>query len=124
MEPDVTILYVDDEIINLQVFEINFKKKYKVISAQSGIEALDKLDDDNSIIVVVSDMRMPGMNGIEFIEKARRKHKNIIYFILTGFDITGEIYDALDNNTIQKYFNKPLNMEEISRAIDEALISI
>lgn len=121
MNNNITILYVDDETINLQIFEINFRKKYKVITAISGEEGLAKLEDNNEILVVVSDMKMPGMNGIEFIRTAKEKFDHIVYFILTGFDITEEISVALKENTIQKYFRKPFNMLEISESIEEAI---
>jgi two-component system response regulator (stage 0 sporulation protein F) len=70
---DITILYVDDEQVNLRIFEINFRKRYNVITAVSGEQGLEKLEENGDIIVVVSDMKMPGMNGIEFIKKAREK---------------------------------------------------
>jgi two-component system response regulator (stage 0 sporulation protein F) len=118
---DITILYVDDEQVNLRIFEINFRKRYNVITAVSGEQGLEKLEENGDIIVVVSDMKMPGMNGIEFIKKAREKYTHVVYFILTGFDITIEIADALNENIIQKYFRKPFNLKEISEAIDNAI---
>jgi len=121
MNENITILYVDDETINLQIFEINFRKKYKVITAMSGKEGLEKLEGHNDILVVVSDMKMPGMNGIEFIKKAKETHEHVVYFILTGFDITEEISDAIKDNTINQYFRKPFNMKEINMAIETAL---
>lgn len=124
MKKDVTVLYVDDEKINLQIFEINFRKKYNVITELSGEDGLAKLEKDRNILVVVSDMKMPGMNGIEFIRKAKELYEHVVYFILTGFDITDEISTALKDNTIQKYFRKPFNLKEISASIEKALEKI
>ena len=121
MNEDVLILYVDDEPINLSIFEINFRKKYKIITASSGPKGLEKLEDNKDVIIVISDMKMPEMDGIEFIRKAKEKYLNVSYFILTGFDITDKISAALEDNTIQKYFRKPLNIKEINAAIQEAL---
>jgi response regulator RpfG family c-di-GMP phosphodiesterase len=120
----VTILYVDDEPINLKLFEINFSKKYTVITANSGDDGLSKLDANPDITVVVSDMKMPGMNGVEFIREARHKHKHVAYFILTGFDITPDISKALDEQLIQKYFRKPFDFKEIDASIQLAVQSI
>jgi len=64
---------------------------------------------------------MPGMNGIEFIKLARHDFPDISYYILTGFDITEEIADALNERIIHKYFRKPFNMKEIELAIAEVL---
>lgn len=123
MNQNVTILCVDDEPINLKLFELNFKKKYRIVTALSGMEGLTKLEEDADIIVVVSDMKMPRMNGIEFIREARQKHPHVIYFILTGFSITPEISEALQENIIHKYFSKPLDPKLMEKAIDEAIQS-
>lgn len=121
MSEKSTILYVDDELLNLQIFEINFRKNYRVVTALSGELALEILELDPGITVVVSDMRMPGMDGLEFIQKARDKHYNLAFFILTGYDITFEISHALESKLIHQYFRKPFNMKEISEAIEMAL---
>lgn len=62
-------------------------------------------------------MKMPEMNGIEFVKIAKMDLPNKFYFILTGIDITEEINDALNENLINKYFRKPLNIKEIESAI-------
>ncbi|MGD9991924.1 MAG: response regulator [Salinivirgaceae bacterium] len=124
MNQDVTLLYVDDEPINLTLFEINFRRKYKVLTAGSGAEGLQKLEGNKDIIVVISDMKMPGMNGIEFITQAKANYQHIAYFILTAFDINKEIKEALDQHQINRYFNKPFNIQEIDGAIQEFLRSL
>ncbi len=116
----ISILYVDDEQINLDLFKFNFRNKYKIYTAFSGVEGLDILKKFDDILVVISDMKMPGMNGIEFIKLAKTEHQNIVYFILTGFDITPEISDAINDRLINKYFRKPFNMKEIESSIYEA----
>ncbi len=121
METAVSILYVDDEPLNLKLFSINFKKKYNVLTALSGEEGLLLLSKNDQIKVVVSDMKMPKMDGIEFISRAKKDYPNIVFFILTGYDITPEISQALKNNLINRYFSKPLNIEEIDKSIHLAL---
>jgi two-component system, response regulator, stage 0 sporulation protein F len=116
-----TILYVDDERINLMLFKAIFGKKFNVITAESGEQGLQVLNANIETVGVISDMRMPGMNGIEFIKKAKNVFPELFYFILTGYDITPEISVALDENLIHKYFQKPFNNMEVERAIDEAL---
>jgi two-component system response regulator (stage 0 sporulation protein F) len=115
------ILYVDDELINLQLFKINFSKKYEVSIAESGIKGLEILAGSPDIKVVVSDMKMPNMNGIEFIRKAKERHPNIKFYILTGFEITKEIQEAINSKLIIKYYMKPFNMNELDTAIIEAI---
>ncbi len=119
MKEKRTILYVDDEEINLLLFEINFKEKYNVIGTDSPIKALQILKSNHNISVVISDMRMPEMDGIQFIKKAKKKFPKICYFILTGYDITNEISEALDSKLIVFYFKKPFNMKKIDNTIEK-----
>lgn len=121
MNQKTKILYVDDELINLKLFEINFSKKYEVFTAENGMNGLELLADNPDIKIVVSDMRMPGMNGIEFIKKAKERHPAIKFYILTGFEITEEIQEALTSKLIIKYFMKPFNIDEVDTSIKEAL---
>ncbi|HPT21898.1 MAG TPA: response regulator [Bacteroidales bacterium] len=121
MEKDVTLLYVDDETINLKLFEINFSKKFNVITAPSGYDALEKLKDSPSISVIISDMRMPGMNGIDFIKLAKEQRENVDCFILSGYDVTEEINNAYNERLIDRYFQKPFNMRDIESSIKEAI---
>jgi CheY-like chemotaxis protein len=95
-----------------------------VLTAGSGAEGLQKLEGNKDIIVVISDMKMPGMNGIEFITQAKANYQHIAYFILTAFDINKEIKEALDQKLINRYFNKPFNIQEIDGAIQEFLRSL
>ncbi len=121
MDEKITILYVDDEPLNLKLFEINLKKKFNILTAESGAEGLEQLKTNPQIAVVISDMKMPGMNGVEFIRLAKKDFPHIRFFILTGFDITEEIADALNERLIHKYFRKPFNMKEIEDSILEFL---
>lgn len=119
MKKQLNILYVDDEQLNLELFTIVFNSKFRIITATSGQEGLQKLDEHEDISVVISDMRMPEMNGIEFIRNAKKKFTNLFYFILTGFEINEEIAEALKNKLIDRYFKKPFNSKEIEQTINE-----
>ncbi|MFK7951912.1 MAG: response regulator [Ekhidna sp.] len=119
---EICILYVDDEQLNLQLFKLNFQSKYPVWTASSGEEGLKILDENSDkIIVVISDMKMPGMNGVDFINAAKRKYDNIVYFILTGFPDNKQVIDAEKDRTIYKWFSKPFNMKEMEDTIHTAL---
>lgn len=121
MKSEIAILYVDDEPINLFLFSQIFKKKYSIITAESGYSGLNIIEKNPNIDVVISDMKMPGMNGIEFIQRAKELYSNIHYYILTSYDITPEIDNALKTGLIDKYFQKPFNLHEIESAITERL---
>lgn len=107
------VLYVDDEQPNLMLFRLTFNKNFEVLTAKSAEEGLKILDADPGVSVVISDLRMPGTNGLEFIRQARKKYDTITYCLLTGFDVTPEIDQAIQNHELDKYFRKPFNKEEV-----------
>lgn len=112
-------MYVDDENINLKLFHIRFQGIYHVITCHSGMEGLQKLEEYPDVLAIISDMRMPGMNGVEFIQMVKQKNCEIPCYILTGFDISQEISDALDLNLIESCFHKPMDTREISVALEQ-----
>lgn len=119
MSKKVKIIYIDDEEVNVMLFEINFSVNFEVYSGCSGFEGLELLDKHPDVKVIISDMKMPKMNGIEFIKIAKQKYPEKKFYILTGFEITEEIQDALQSGLIQKYFRKPFDIQEIENSIIE-----
>jgi two-component system response regulator (stage 0 sporulation protein F) len=115
------LLYVDDEQINLMLFQQAFKDEYDITTAISGNEGLDILRLHPEIEIVISDMKMPKMNGIEFITLAKSEFKVKLFIILTGFDITNEIETALKSKLICEYFSKPFKKKDIVTAINQIL---
>lgn len=115
------VLYVDDELMNLKVFQMSFQKQFNVIIAESGNAGLQKLKEDPEIAVVISDMRMPEMNGIEFIRLAKNEFPDNFYFVLTAFGINAEITDALKQGLIYNHFQKPFNKRELEELITQVL---
>ena len=108
-----TILYVDDEPINLELFRLNLKKFYNIYIAERPKDGLELLKKHDDIEVVISDMRMPEMDGLTFIKEAKKDYPNIYYYILTGYDIDEDISQALKEDLIQQYFMKPFDIESI-----------
>lgn len=118
-----SILYVDDEEVNLFLFEKIFENSFRVLTSSSGLEGLEKLKQENGHIeVVISDMRMPEMNGLQFITKARESFKSTLYCILTGYEFNTDLEKALDTKIIDKIFKKPFDFELIKQAVDEYVV--
>jgi two-component system response regulator (stage 0 sporulation protein F) len=117
----ITLLYVDDEPINLMLLEAMFRNKFRVLTGESAYAGFEILDKHDEIKIVISDMRMPGMNGLEFISKSKETYPNIIFFILTGYEISADIENALKSGLINRYFQKPFNLNEIESAIMTAI---
>lgn len=114
------ILYVDDEPDNLQSFRALFRRDFEIHLAGSAQEAWQILHREK-IHVLVSDQRMPGMTGVELIERVAAEFPEILRFMLTGFSDYDPLVAAINNGRIQGYFSKPLNPDEIKTRIQKGL---
>lgn len=112
------ILYVDDEEMNTLLFEIIFSEKYDVILASDGQDALNVLDKEPEIAVVISDMKMPGLSGVDFIKTAYASFPDKRYFLLSGMDITAEIQYLLEEKIVISFIKKPFNLERVEKLIE------
>ena len=117
MKEKVKVLYIDDETLNRRIFEFNFRDYFDIRFAEDGIDGLDKLKEFSDVTHIISDYRMPKMSGLEFINEAKSLYPDKLFYLLSGFDITAEIREAIDNKTISKYFQKPYNREDIKSTI-------
>lgn len=113
------VLYVDDEQINLDLFEISFMKYFKVHKSISGKQGLEILNN-NPVDVVVSDLKMPEMDGIEFIRKVKEFDQNINCILLTGYYEENIINNPDMESLIYKYVMKPFKMDELKSLIADA----
>lgn len=117
-----TILFVDDELINLFVLEKRFESDYNVLTAESGEDALKVVEaNKESLNAIISDLRMPGMDGLEFIDKVKPGILDIPCFLLTGYDFTDQISDAIKSSKIYHLFKKPFDYKEIDNKLKEVL---
>ncbi|MBN1924226.1 MAG: response regulator [Prolixibacteraceae bacterium] len=119
MNNKINVLYIDDEPTNTELFEIIFSSFFNVVTGMDGFNGLEILEKNPEINVVISDMRMPGMNGLEFIKRAKNKYPDKRYYILSGFIITEEIRKSIEEKIILKYFMKPFDITEIKETIFE-----
>lgn len=110
------LLYVDDEETNLLLFEVSFANDFNIITAESGADALEMLKSAE-FDIIVSDMKMPEMNGLEFILEVKKIKPDIPCYMLSGYSLDGEIDDAIENGLIIDFFQKPLNKKEFLNAV-------
>ncbi len=117
----IEILFVDDEKNVLQALRRLFMdEEYTVILANSAEEALEIINSNPNIGLIISDQRMPGMKGSEFLEKAKAILPDSIRILLTGYaDITA-VADAINKGGAYRYITKPWNDEELIQVIGEA----
>jgi response regulator RpfG family c-di-GMP phosphodiesterase len=115
------VLYVDDEFVNRELFKISLETHYHVLLAESGMSGLKILKENSDIQVIISDMKMPHMNGIEFVKKAKELYPTIKCFILTGYGLTDIIQEAINDGLILACLNKPFEMEKINEEIQNVI---
>ncbi len=105
------ILYVDDEVINLELFKINFRNDFEVIVTDSAVKGLDILKN-NEINVIVSDLKMPHMNGIDFIDRIKKENPNKVCILLTAFMESEVLLRAINEELVYRYIMKPWRKDE------------
>lgn len=115
------ILFVDDEFINRELFQINLSTNYEVLTAENATKGLKLLNENTDTAIVISDMKMPGMNGIEFIKEAKKSFPYIKYFIMTGYYDSENIMEALETGLILKKLNKPFDIDDIETTFKKYL---
>ncbi|SKA23516.1 Response regulator receiver domain-containing protein [Chitinophaga eiseniae] len=115
----IHILYIDDEIHNLNAFKASFRRLYNVFTASSAEEAV-KLLEEQEFHIIISDQRMPKMTGIEFFESILEKYPEPIRMLLTGYADINAVVDAINKGQVYKYFSKPWNEEELRHNIEKA----
>lgn len=116
------ILYLDDEPQNLSVFKASFRRDYEVITVLSAPDALEQLAQ-HPIELIVSDQRMPGITGVEFLKKVRSNNKIVEMMILTGYSDLEVIVDAINEVGIFAYVTKPWDRNDLKLTLDNAIKS-
>ena len=117
MGKETKLLYVDDEEINLLILAKRLGKKFKVLTADSGQKGLEILHNNSDIEFVISDLKMPGMSGLEFINEAKKHFNNKKYFILTGYNSNEDVQKALDSGLIQQCWVKPADFNDVEKSL-------
>ncbi len=116
-----SVLFVDDEPQILRALKRLFKKaSFTCHFAESGIDGLKMLEEQD-IDLIVSDMRMPHMDGAEFLTQARQKYPEIKSILLTGHSDIASTITALNKGGIYRYISKPWEDEDLKHSIEEAL---
>ncbi len=117
-----TILYIDDEEINLRLFKNTFRRDYTVLTASSAKKGL-KLMELNTIDLVITDQRMPEMTGVEFLSYVQKEFPHIPpeRMIISGYSDPEDIDLAFKEYQLYKFISKPWNEEELSQIIKKAI---
>ena len=122
MNKEIRILCVDDEEHILKAMKrIFLDTDYEIITASSGEEGLSVLSRTDMIQVVVSDYRMPGMNGVEFLREVCRRWPQTVRIVLSGYADTVSVISAINEGEIYKFIPKPWNDEDLKVTVGNAV---
>ena len=118
---DRRILCVDDEINILKSLEQILFKRFEVDTALGGIEALDMIRKSRPYAVIVSDMRMPGMTGVELLVRVKQESPDTVRMLLTGQADINDAMAAVNRGGIFRFLCKPCPSDTIIESIEAAI---
>lgn len=115
------ILYVDDEPNILASCQRSLGRRFNITTASSGAEGIEIIRTDGPFAVVLSDMRMPGMDGIEFIRAAREVTRDTVCMMLTGNADQETAMNAVNQGNIFRFLTKPCPQEVLVAALEAGI---
>ncbi len=109
---DITVLFVDDEVNVLSSLKRGlYKEDYKCMFAESAREALEIMEE-HEIAVIVTDMKMPGMDGLALLRILKEKYPNTVRVVLSGYTHLQQVVLAINQGDIYRYITKPWKVED------------
>jgi len=121
MDDKASILYVDDELNNIQIFTGLFRRYYNVYSATSAKEAIKILNCTKHIEVIITDQRMPEVTGVDLLQSIISEFPDILRIILTGYTDVQALIRSINEGMIFYYLVKPWDEKHLHQVIDMAV---
>ncbi|MBC8433168.1 MAG: response regulator [Desulfobacterales bacterium] len=118
-----TIMAVDDEASILKAIQRLLRKEnYQVLTASSAMEGIELLKKEKKpVSLIISDQRMPVMNGSQFLKKSKEIFPDAIRFLLTGYSDLNAIIAAVNEGGVHRYLTKPWNDEDLMLQVRQSL---
>ena len=114
------VLIVDDEVENLDAFNLNFGRKFLLRTAGGGQQALEMARQEN-IAVVIADQRMPLMSGTQFLAEFKKIRPDAVRMMLTGYTDLESVIGAINQGEIHRYITKPWEARELEAVLRNAI---
>lgn len=111
------ILLVDDERNILQSMQRQLRKRFKIVTAESGDEALQVLKSQGPFAVIVSDMRMPGMDGVQLLSRVKDSYPHVVRMMLTGNADQETASEAVNAGQIFRFLTKPCSTAALATSL-------
>lgn len=119
-KPQRTLLLVDDEPNIVASLKRLFRRDgHVILTANSGLEGLDVLSK-HKVDVIISDQRMPGMTGVEFLRAAKVNYPDTIRIVLSGYTELQSVTDAINEGAVYRFLTKPWDDEQLREHIHKA----
>ncbi len=118
---DEKILFVDDDKNILDAYKRYFRKQFAIETAPGGEAGIEAIKTRGPFAVVVSDMRMPGMDGVEFLTRVREKEPDTIRIMLTGQADMEDTIAVVNEGNIFRFLTKPCGPERMASALNASL---
>ncbi|MCV3216259.1 SpoIIE family protein phosphatase [Plectonema radiosum NIES-515] len=115
------LMVVDDEPDNLDLLYRTFRRDFQVYRASHARDAIEILDKEGEMAVIISDQRMPEMNGTEFLSRTVDRFPDTIRILLTGFTDVEDLVDAINSGQVFKYITKPWNPDRLKAVVWQAV---
>ncbi len=115
------ILCVDDDASILAAYQRNLRKQFPIDVALGGQEGLDAMANKGPYAVIVADMQMPGMNGVQFLTRAEEIAPDSVRIMLTGNADQKTAADAVNQGHVFRFLTKPCAPEELASMLSAAL---
>lgn len=114
------LMVVDDEADNLDLLYRTFRREFKVFKAESAAIALQLLKQHGEMAIIISDQRMPKMNGTEFLSLAAQQFPDTIRILLTGYTDVEDLVEAINAGKVFKYITKPWTPAQMQTVVQQA----
>ncbi len=115
------VLFIDDDLNILASFKRRLGRRFDIATVPGGEQGLEVLERDGPVAIVISDQRMPGMDGIQFLGEVKKLAPDTVRMMLTGnTDLTTAI-KAVNEGNIFRFFTKPCPPEDMAHAIEDGL---
>src|SRR5918996_15432 len=115
------ILYVDDEEMSLKYFTRAFESKFRILCAADAAEGYRLLQQHRDDIgLLITDQRMPGEKGVQFLERARQLHPKAVRILTTAFSDLDVAIEAVNSGAIYKYVTKPWDIPQLEITLKRA----
>jgi DNA-binding NtrC family response regulator len=115
------VLFVDDELNVLEGIQRTLRKQVELQTASSGAQALRLIGASGPFAVVISDMRMPAMNGAQFLARVREQEPDTVRMILSGHADLEATIAAVNEGQIYRFLTKPCPTDQLLAAVEDAL---